>query len=233
WAERYAELREAPPKPEPKPEKPTLAPQIDAGLSVSGKPKSTFVPRIGNPKTKDPAMARLAAIAEVREKEKEEADEAELEFEPEVEEEEPCWAPRKLKKRPVISIERPMSNAKDFVKDCLYLYQGDEGVLGTWYYHDEWWQWNGWFYERAPDRRIWDLVYNYLDCAVIQTLDGDKHKYQVKPKHAEELMKCLKSRVSLHDQHTPPRWLDDRTSPRAESLLVFRNRLVEAATGKD
>jgi len=225
---------EAKPQPSPEPEKPLVAPQIDAGLNVSGKPKSGFVPRIGNPKRRDP-MARLYEIAEKGveykpEEEEEEYEEPEpaIEEEPEIGEVE--WQPRKLTEPPVISIERPMGNARNFARDCLYLYHdAADGVLGTWYYHDEWWQWNGRFYERAPERRVWDLVYR----AVTRTSDGDKRKYQVKPKHAEELMKCLRSCVSLHDQHTPPRWLDDRPSPPAEGLLVFRNRLVEAATGKD
>src|SRR6516162_7029961 len=137
---------EAKPQPSPEPEKPLVAPQIDAGLNVSGKPKSGFVPRIGNPKRRDP-MARLYEIAEKGvEYKPEEEEEGYEEPEPAIEEEpeigEVEWQPRKLTEPPVISIERPMGNARNFARDCLYLYHdAADGVLGTWYYHDEWWQW--------------------------------------------------------------------------------------------
>jgi putative DNA primase/helicase len=151
------------------------------------------------------------------------------------------WAQSKLASPPTVSPELPMKNAKSFARDCLLLQQTSEAseivgeALGTWYYHEEWWQWNGRFYERAPERRILDLVYNYLDNAVVETQDGSKAKLPLKPKHVEDLIKCLKSRVGLHDKDEPPRWLDDqhlKDKVQAENLFVFRNCTVDATTGK-
>jgi putative DNA primase/helicase len=143
------------------------------------------------------------------------------------------WKSAILTKPHTIDINQPMRNAKNFAKDCLFLANEVASALGTWYYHEEWWQWNGRFYELAPERRIVDLIYNYLDAAVISHTDGTHSKFQLKPKHAEDLMKCLKARVSLHDKDSPPRWLDtDPKRSKPDSLLVFRNCMVDAETGK-
>jgi SAM domain (Sterile alpha motif)/Adenylate and Guanylate cyclase catalytic domain len=45
------------------------------------------------------------------------------------------------------------------------------------------------------------------------------------------LIKFLKGCVAIDDRDTPPRWLDGRANP-AESLLVFRNCLVDCETGE-
>jgi putative DNA primase/helicase len=42
----------------------------------------------------------------------------------------------------------------------------------------------------------------------------------------------LRSNVGLDDRVTPPRWLDERPSPRPGELLAFRNCLVDVTTGK-
>jgi outer membrane biosynthesis protein TonB len=47
---------------------------------------------------------------------------------------------------PVLSKAAPMDNAKVFARDRLR----KDGVLATYYYHSNWWQWNGRFYEIAP-----------------------------------------------------------------------------------
>jgi hypothetical protein len=142
------------------------------------------------------------------------------------------WKPKELSAPPVVSAALPMKNAKGFARDRLFLISEAHETLGTWFYHDEWWQWNGRFYEHAPERRILDLVYNYLDDAVVETQEGDRSKLPLKPRHVDDLIKCLKSRVGLHDKEEPPRWLDDRHSPKAENLFVFRNCMVDATTGK-
>lgn len=46
------------------------------------------------------------------------------------------------------------------------------------------------------------------------------------------MIKCLKACVAIDDRDAPPRWLDGRETPTAESLLVFRNCVVSGETGE-
>jgi putative DNA primase/helicase len=126
---------------------------------------------------------------------------------------------------PILSRSVPMENAKAFAKDRLWR----NGVLATWHYHGDWWQWNGRFYETAPGERISSAVYQYLDRAKARTADGDE-AFRPKPEHAETLIKCLRACVAIDDRDTPPAWLDRREGS-AGDLLVFRNCLVDAVTG--
>jgi putative DNA primase/helicase len=124
---------------------------------------------------------------------------------------------------PVLSKAAPMDSARAFARDRLR----KGGVLATYYYHGDWWQWNGRFYEIAPADRIAGAVYTYLDRARI-----GEERFKPKPEHAEALIKCLKACIAIDDRDGPPRWLNDREGPRAENLLVFQNCLVDVETGE-
>jgi hypothetical protein len=128
---------------------------------------------------------------------------------------------------PVLSKAAPMDNAKAFARDRLR----KNGALATYYYHGDWWQWNGRFYEIAPADRIAGSVYDYLDPARARTGDGDE-RFRPKPEHADQLIKCLKACVAVDDRDGPPRWLDNRKQPSAANLLVFQNCLVDVETGE-
>ena len=123
----------------------------------------------------------------------------------------------------VLSRAAPMDSAKRFAK--LKLFQG--GALATYHHRDKWWQWNGRFYETAPDARISDWVYHFLDGA--RAADGES-RFKPKPQDAEALIKCLKACVGIDANDMPPRWLDERPTS-AENLLVFGNCLVDCETG--
>jgi putative DNA primase/helicase len=128
---------------------------------------------------------------------------------------------------PLLSKVAPMDNARAFARDRLW----KDGALATYQHHGDWWQWNGRFYERAPAERISGAVYQYLDRALVRTRDGEE-RFRPKPEHAEALVKCLKACAAIDDRDAPPRWLDQRSSPPAENLLVFNNCLVDAETGE-
>jgi hypothetical protein len=125
-----------------------------------------------------------------------------------------------------LSKATPMDAASQFAKDQLYV----QGNLATYYFHGDWWQWNGRFYEMAPHDRISGMVYNYLQSARVRTGEGDE-RYKPKPENADALLKCLKVCVAIDDRDMPPKWLDDRLAS-ADGLLVFRNCLVNAKTGE-
>ena len=62
----------------------------------------------------------------------------------------------------VLSRSAQFDNAKLFAKDKLTLFaKGKSPTLGTYFYQKEWWQWNGAFYEKAPEQRLTDMVCNY------------------------------------------------------------------------
>jgi putative DNA primase/helicase len=140
---------------------------------------------------------------------------------------EPRFRLDKLATTPELSKAAPMDNARSFARDRL----SKGGVHATYYYHGDWWQWNGRFYEIAPLDRITSEVYDYLDSAVVRTENGQQ-RFKPKPEHAEALIKCLKSHVAIDDRDGPPRWLDGRDKPSAESLLVFQDCLVDVETGE-
>lgn len=124
---------------------------------------------------------------------------------------------------PQLRSREPMENAKAFTRDRL----STGGKLATFYYHGDWWQWNGQFYEIAPHDRIMGSVYDYLDGAFV---NGDRFKPT--PWNAEALIKCLKACVAIDDRNVPPRWNIERSGPPAENLLAFANGLVDVETGE-
>lgn len=128
---------------------------------------------------------------------------------------------------PVLSKAAPMDNARAVARDRL----SRDWALATYYYHGDWWQWNGRYYEGAPGERISGAVYQYLDRAMVRTVNGEE-PFRPKPEHAEALIKCLKACVAIDDRDVPPAWLDRRERPAAEQLLVFSNCLVDAETGE-
>ena len=65
----------------------------------------------------------------------------------------------------------------------------------------------------------------------MRTVNGDEG-FRPKPEHAEALVRCLKACVAIDDRDVPPRWLDQRDTSSAASLLVFRNCLVDAESGE-
>lgn len=147
------------------------------------------------------------------------------------------WKLPKLATAPELSRKAPFDNAKQFTRDKLeYSAEGcaegdGEPISGTYFYEGDWWQWNGAFYEKAPEQRIIDMACNYMDGAAIKTDEG-RARFKPTTRDLTSLMTFLKSSVGLDDKITPPRWLDERTSPTPEGLLAFHNCLVDVTTGK-
>jgi putative DNA primase/helicase len=130
-----------------------------------------------------------------------------------------------------LSKNTPLDNAKKFTADKLMLSSDKIRTLGTYFYQDCWWHWNGGFYEKAPEQRITNMVCNYLDKSWLKTQDGSV-KFKPSTRDLNSLMTFLRSCVGLDDRNTPPRWLDERPSPLPAELLAFRNCLVDVTTGK-
>jgi putative DNA primase/helicase len=215
----------------PKPQKIAQARQIEGGL------------RISTPAISKGVMDRLRAIADAAEASEVE-DEREIVVEddeafiaPEIEEPEAPepidWKPSVLVGAPILSRQAQLDNAKAFTRDKLTLHaEGKQSGPGTYFFGGGWWQWNGAFYDKAPEQRMIDMACEYLDKA--QSKSGEEGLVRFKPttRDVAALMTFLRSNVGLDDRVAPPKWLDERTSPCADNLLAFRNCLVDITTGK-
>jgi hypothetical protein len=167
-------------------------------------------------------------------------EEQEGESEPESEPQALTWAVAELPSNyyPELSRKAPLDNAKLFTKDTLELHpkgsraEGKKSGTGTYFQDGQWWQWNGAFYESAPEQRMMDMVCEYLDKGRLRS--GDEGLVRFKPTTGDvtQLVTFLQSNVGLDDRIIPPRWLDERGSPNAANLLAFRNCLVDVTTGK-
>jgi putative DNA primase/helicase len=125
---------------------------------------------------------------------------------------------------PRLSRQAPLDSAKLFAAAKLY----QRGALATYYYHGQWWQWNGCFYAPVADDRITAWVTLFLDSASCWGGDGQV-RFKPKSKDTEELVKALRVHCLIEDD--PPQWFDGREAE-ASRLLVFRNCLVDCETGE-
>jgi putative DNA primase/helicase len=142
------------------------------------------------------------------------------------------WTLPQLGSAPELSRKAPLDNAKLFTRHKLeWSADGKASGPGTYYYLGQWWQWNGAFYENAPDQRLVDMVCEYMDKAVINTGEG-LARFKPTVRDISSLVTLLQSNVGLDDRAGPPRWLDRRAAPAPEGLLAFRNCLVDVTTGK-
>jgi putative DNA primase/helicase len=132
----------------------------------------------------------------------------------------------------VVSRKAQLDNAKLFVKHKLTLTSGKSSTLDTYFYQGDWWQWNKSFYERAPEQRIIDMACDFLDNARARSDEGGTVKFKPTTRDLSSLVTFSRSCTGLDDRTTPPRWLDDRPSPRPENLLAFQNCLVDVTAGE-
>jgi putative DNA primase/helicase len=122
---------------------------------------------------------------------------------------------------PLLSKASPYDSAKEFVKRYCF----KEGVLATYYWGGNFWQWNRRYYEILPDSDINRDVWAFLHEAKSGT-KGDSGRFRPKPADVEGVIKALKAGLTMSVD--PPCWLDGRG---AENILVFKNGLVDIESG--
>jgi putative DNA primase/helicase len=154
----------------------------------------------------------------------------EPEVAPEEEPDEEAWIAVERTTDVVLSKKDQLDNAKLFAKDKLTLTNGKSKAWHTRFYQEAWWQWNGAFYEKSPEQRIFDLATGYMDGARVK--GDDQMPFRPTTRDVGALMTFVRTCVGLDDRAIPPRWLDGRVSPKPAELLSFRNCLVDATTGK-
>jgi putative DNA primase/helicase len=147
--------------------------------------------------------------------------EEEPEDEPEVEAPEPA---AEEEEEVVLSKRTPMLSTKLFAKR---LRQRD--FLATYFYKKNFWRWNGRHYAVVEEIQIEGEVYAFLDRAKTASAPGELARFQLTPRDAEAVVKCLKAGLAMGPGPMQC-WLDTGTV--APTLIAFKNCLVDYETGE-
>ena len=120
----------------------------------------------------------------------------------------------------------PYDTAKEYVRRHCWR----EGSLATYFWQDQFWEWNGRYYGVLATETIRDRVYAFLDGS--QKLVGADGwaKFKPTPKLVNDVLDGLRSGLSLATHCQPPIWFD--TGKEATDVLVFRDGLVNVLTGE-
>jgi putative DNA primase/helicase len=118
-------------------------------------------------------------------------------------------------------------NAREYARRYCWR----EGFLATYYWHEEFWQWNGRTYEKMSAEDLRPSVYKFLDASL--KLDGKAGEYQrvrfrPKPEHTNALIDGLKAGLAVPNDWYPPVWLD--TKQKASTVWVFANGVLDIET---
>jgi putative DNA primase/helicase len=186
------------------------------------------------------ALATMIAARQAKPKElDEEAKEAEDLFispelqpgvEPEAEEVAPHAEPEpeaapKEEDDPVLSKQTPMLSAREFARRRCR----QQDVLATYFYKDDFWKWNGCHYQAIGEAEINAEIYAFLDRAKVAGIGNELTRFQLMPRDAEAVLKCLKAGLVVGLTPTQ-RWLDSGKA--ASSVIAFKNCLIDYETGE-
>ena len=125
----------------------------------------------------------------------------------------------------MLSKRTPMLSAREFARrHCR-----QQDFLATYFYKGDFWKWNGCHYKAIDEAEINGEIYSFLDRAKVAGVGNELTRFQLMPRDAEAVLKCLKAGlvVGLTPQQ---RWLD--TSRPAATLLAFKNCLLDYETGE-
>jgi putative DNA primase/helicase len=123
---------------------------------------------------------------------------------------------------PFLSRKTPYKSAKEYVRRHCF----KDGVLGVRFWNGEFWEWNGQIYEKASMEVLNAKVFRFLDGGMSYSVSGSV-EFQVTPRDADAVIKCLKAGLAISVD--PPCWVDGR---KADGIIVFKNGIVDIATGK-
>jgi putative DNA primase/helicase len=124
---------------------------------------------------------------------------------------------------PTLNPSAPYDNAGAYIDHrCIV---GGQCIL--WHWQGEFYRWGGRIYEAVPDDVMRGQVYSFLDSA--RRRSGDEFvRFQPTPRHVNEVIDSLKSRLALGIECQPPLWLGTRGS--ANDWIVFENKIVNVLT---
>jgi putative DNA primase/helicase len=120
----------------------------------------------------------------------------------------------------------PYDTAKEYVRRQCFR----EGALATYFWQNEFWEWNGRHYATIEPQIIRDRVYAFLDGSR-KFVGGDElTRFRPTPKLVNDVLDALKAGLVLAAKYQAPMWID--TEACATDVLVFRNGLVNVRTGE-
>ena len=120
----------------------------------------------------------------------------------------------------------PYDTAKEYVRrHCFH-----EGDLTTYFWQNEYWEWNGRHYTTVEPEIIRDRVYAFLDGSR-KFVGGDElTRFKPTSKLVNDVLDALKAGLTLRNTCQPPMWFG--SGEPATDVLVFRNGLVNVLTGE-
>ena len=120
----------------------------------------------------------------------------------------------------------PYDTAKEYVRrHCFH-----EGDLTTYFWQNEYWEWNGRHYATVEPEIIRDRVYAFLDGSR-KFVGGDElTRFKPTSKLVNDVLDALKAGLTLRNTCQPPMWFG--SGEPATDVLVFRNGLVNVLTGE-
>jgi putative DNA primase/helicase len=124
-----------------------------------------------------------------------------------------------------LSPSGPYDSAKEYVRRKCWR----DGSLATYFWQDQFWEWNGRYYEVVEERVMRDRVYAFLDDSKKGAVN-EEQRFRPKPSHVNDMLDGLKSGLVLGAKWLPPMWFEN--GERATNVLAFRNGLVNVLTGE-
>jgi putative DNA primase/helicase len=163
----------------------------------------------------------------------------EVEDEPEAERE-PGWLPKFASEKSmrwdpennpvVLSSAGPYDNAREWARRFAFR----EAMLAMFWWHGEFWRWDGHGYEPVNDAELTADVFDFLDRSVrvVAGKDGSFTQGRFRPTvaQARDLIAGLKAGLALKADFDPAAWLD--TGRGAGAVLAFRNGVVNVRSGE-
>ena len=124
----------------------------------------------------------------------------------------------------ILSPAGPYDSAKEYVRRKCF----QEGSLATYFWQEQFWEWNGRHYEVVEERVMRDRAYAFLDESRKRSTGDGEERFRPKSSHVNDMLDGLKSGLVLGARYLPPMWFE--TGERATDVLAFRNGLVNVLT---
>jgi putative DNA primase/helicase len=97
-------------------------------------------------------------------------------------------------------------------------------------HQEEYFRWNGTFYERLSDEKMQGSMAGFMGRAWKHAAHGKKEQNQPRKAQVEEALYFVRNESVLDDKLQPPMWLD--TQKPAPDWITFRNGIVNVLTGE-
>jgi putative DNA primase/helicase len=125
----------------------------------------------------------------------------------------------------ILNRGEPYDIAKEFVQRKY----SKHGALGLYYKGEQFWKFNGGFYEELEFDVLSAEVYGFMNAAKCYYRDNPVSMI-VKPDEVANVIKCIKAGTTIPASLPQPCWIENEKP--APELFAFKNRLVNIRTGE-